>query len=303
MRDNEGLRNVSSSLEGTVSERVFVIDATALSGTGLTPREIASTLRAYNVGIRAANMRDGGQEVPIVVKVDPSFVRDEQTLLSLPIFAPALQGFIPLGSLGNFEVRAAPVSIDRAQPGLRRHPARRPHRSGRRPVPGAQRARGDLRGARHHRRKGSGRRRGRPDLLGDLVFYGPIAFALAIILNYLVIASQFNSFRYPLYLLLSVPLALVGAFWLFFITGNALDVISVLGVVILIGLVTKNAILLLDVVVQQHREGDSLKATLIRAGRLRMRPIIMTALTVLIVSLPLLLGLGEGSEFRRRWGW
>ncbi len=302
MRDNEGLRNVSSSLEGAVSELVYVIDATALSGTGLTPREIASTLRAYNVGIRAANLRDGGQEVPIVVKVDPSFVRDEQTLLSLPIFAPALQGFIPLGSLGNFEVRAAPVSIDRANQAY------------------VATLRGDLTEAAAGQfqvrseleetfaalgitdekvQAGAGVG---PDLLGDLVFYGPIAFALAIILNYLVIASQFNSFKYPLYLLLSVPLALVGAFWLFFITGNALDVISVLGVVILIGLVTKNAILLLDVVVQQHREGDSLKATLIRAGRLRMRPIIMTALTVLIVSLPLLLGLGEGSEFRRPLG-
>jgi hydrophobic/amphiphilic exporter-1 (mainly G- bacteria), HAE1 family len=141
-----------------------------------------------------------------------------------------------------------------------------------------------------------------PDLLGDLVFFGPIAFALALLLNYLVIASQFNSLRYPLYLLLTVPLALVGAFWLFFLTGTPLDVISVLGVVILIGLVTKNAILLLDVVVGQIQAGESLLDALVRAGRLRLRPILMTALTVVVISIPLLLGLGEGNEFRRPLG-
>lgn len=85
-----------------------------------------------------------------------------------------------------------------------------------------------------------------PDLLGDLLRYGPIAFGLALLLNYLAIGSQFNSFKYPLYLLLTVPLALVGAVWLFLLTGTSLDIISVLGVVMLVGLVTKNAILLLD---------------------------------------------------------
>ena len=141
-----------------------------------------------------------------------------------------------------------------------------------------------------------------PDLLGDLVFYGPVAFALALLLNFLVIASQFNSLRYPLYLLLTVPLALVGAFWLFFLTGTPLDVISVLGVVILIGLVTKNAILLLDVVVGQLQEGETLREALVRAGRLRLRPILMTALTIVVISVPLLLGLGEGNEFRQPLG-
>jgi hydrophobic/amphiphilic exporter-1 (mainly G- bacteria), HAE1 family len=141
-----------------------------------------------------------------------------------------------------------------------------------------------------------------PDLLGDLVLYGPIAFALAMLLNYLVIASQFNNLKYPLYLLLTVPLALVGAVWLFFLTGSSLDVISVLGVVILIGLVTKNAILLLDVVMNQVQEGEPLRDALVRAGRLRLRPILMTALTVVIISVPLLLGIGEGNEFRRPLG-
>ena len=303
MRDNPHLQNVSSSLEGSVSERVFILDDTALAGTGLTPSDVAQTLRAFNVGIRAGNVRERGAEIPISVRIDPVYIADEQALLSLPIRAPALQGYLPLGVLGRFELQAAPVSIDRSNQAyvatLRGDlTAGAPGQfEVRRAVEEAFAAAGVIDG---DVQVGTGVG---PDLLGDLVFYGPIAFALALLLNYLVIASQFNSFRYPLYLLLTVPLALVGAFWLFYLTGQALDVISVLGVVILIGLVTKNAILLLDAVVSQFEEGETLKGALVRAGELRLRPILMTALTVVIISLPLLLGLGEGSEFRRPLGY
>ncbi len=302
MATSPWLRDVRSSLEGSVVERVFEVNPAALSGTGLTVAEVAGTLRAYNVGVSAGNVRDGGDETPIVVKVDPRAVADEQTLLSLPVFAPALRSFLPLSALGAFELRAAPVSVDRAaQAYVANLSAEIVEGS-----PGQFQVRSQIEEAFATAgvtdrdvqvTAGIG-----PDLLGDLVFYGPIAFALALLLNYLVIASQFNNLKYPLYLLLTVPLALVGAIWLFFLTGSSLDVISVLGVVILIGLVTKNAILLLDVVMTQVQEGEALRDALVRAGRLRLRPILMTALTVVIISVPLLLGFGEGNEFRRPLG-
>ncbi len=131
------------------------------------------------------------------------------------------------------------------------------------------------------------------DLLGDFLFYAPIAFGLALLLNHLAIGSQFNSFKYPLYLLLTVPLALVGAIWLFYFTGTSLDIISILGVVMLVGLVTKNAILLLDVTLAETRNGVPLKDALLEAAAVRFRPILMTTATVVVISLPLLLGLGE----------
>lgn len=302
MAANPWLRNVTSTLDGSVDERVFVFDRAALPGTGLTPAEVAAALRTYNVGTRAGALEAGGEDVGIVVRVDPRFVADEQTLLSLPIFAPALQTWLPLSNLGRFEVRAGPVAIDRANQAYVTTLSADFVEG----APGQFQVRSDVEAAFAAAGVtdelvsvgvGIG-----PDLLGDLVFYGPIAFALAMVLNYLVIASQFNSFRYPLYLLSTVPLALVGAFWLFYLSGTALDVISVLGVVILIGLVTKNAILLLDVVMAGLEENETLERALVRAGNLRMRPILMTALTVVIISLPLLLGLGEGSEFRRPLG-
>jgi hydrophobic/amphiphilic exporter-1 (mainly G- bacteria), HAE1 family len=302
MEQHPWLTNARSSLEGSVSERVFVVSGAAVAGTGLTTNDIANTLRAYNVGVSAGRLRDAGQETPILVKVDPALVRDEQTLLSLPIFAPGLQSFVQLGQLGGFEVQAAPVAINRANGAYVTNlnadlsPASPGQFQTRAEIERLLAAAGVV-DADVQVTTGLG-----PDLLGDLVFYGPIAFVLAILLNYLVIASQFNSFRYPLYLLLPVPLALVGAFWLFFLTQTPLDVISVLGVVILIGLVTKNAILLLDVVVSQLERSETLEQALVRAGKLRLRPILMTALTVLIISVPLLLGVGEGTEFRRPLG-
>ena len=302
MQEDPYLRNPNSTLEGRVSERVFVLDRSALVGTGLTPSDIGQALRAYNVGTTAANLDQGGSQVPIVVKLDPVVIADEQALLSVPVYAPALQSYLRLSELGRFEVQAAPVSIRRGNQAFVATLSAQLAPN----APGQLQVRGELERSLAAAgiidddvRIGTGVG---PDLLGDLVTYGPIAFALALVLNYLVIASQFNSFRYPLYLLLTVPLALVGAFWLFYLFGRPLDVISVLGVVMLIGLVTKNAILLLDVVVSQVQRHPTLRDGLIAAGRLRLRPILMTALTVMIISLPLLLGLGEGSEFRQPLG-
>lgn len=302
LRDNEYLRNPSSSLQGSVNERVFIIDRDAIQGTGLTTADIGSALRTYNVGVRAGNIDAGGEDVGIQVQADPRLLADEQSLLSLPVFASALNTWLPLSEIGRFEVQASPIAIDRAN-GQYISDLSAEIAQG---APGQFQLRGEIQEAFDEAgvtddtvRAGAGVG---PDFIGELALYGPIAFGLALLLNYMVIASQFNSFRYPFYLLLTVPLALVGAVWLFFITGSALDVISVLGFVILIGLVTKNAILLLDVVVQGLEGDETLKDALVRAGELRLRPILMTALTVITISIPLLLGLGEGSEFRRPLG-
>ena len=101
--------------------------------------------------------------------------------------------------------------------------------------------------------------------------------------------------------LLSRPLALVGAFWFSYWFGTGLDVVSVLGTVLLIGLVTKNAILLLDFVVREA-QSMNLREALVEAAKLRLRPILMTTITVLVISLPLILGIGEGGELRKPLG-
>ncbi len=297
LRNDPQLRNVQSDVAASSTERVFVADAAKLDGTGLTRAQVYQALRTYNVGTDAAKLRRNGTDIPIQVMGDPRFLANEEAILSLPIYAPALQSSLTLGSLGHFETRLAPATIRRTNQAYSADITADP-------IPGANlsqvKAEADQRLVQAGVLNAQVTRTtsGNLDLLGDLLKYGPIAFALALLLNYLAIGSQFNSFKYPLYLLLTVPLALVGAVWLFYLTGSSLDVISVLGVVMLVGLVTKNAILLLDQAMQRAAEGSGLYDALVEAARVRFRPIVMTTLTVVVISVPLLIGASQGAEFR-----
>ncbi|RMH55235.1 MAG: efflux RND transporter permease subunit [Deinococcus-Thermus bacterium] len=296
------LSDVRSSLEETATERVLVPDPARLQGTGLSPNDLAQTLRIYNAGTQAANLRAGGDDIPIVVRADPRFVPDQASLLSLPVAAPALRSTLPIGSLGQFETRQTPAQLSRTNQafsaGINANRA-----------PGVELGILQISNLVEAELEKAGvlgdgvrlERQGSTAFVGDLARSAPIAFGLALLLNFLVISSQFNTFRYPIYLLLPVPLALVGAFWFLYFFRSGLDVVSVLGVVILIGLVTKNAILLLDFAVRAAREKPLYEA-LVEAGRLRLRPILMTTLTVLMISIPLIAAVGEGSEFRRPLG-
>jgi HAE1 family hydrophobic/amphiphilic exporter-1 len=302
MRGMPELIDVSSSLEETASERVLVPSLARLQGTGLTPNDLAQTLRIYNAGVEAGNLRTGGQDIPIVVKADPRFVPDQASLASLPVAAPALRASLPVGSLGEFENRQSPAQLARTNQAFSAGiNANRAPDSTTGVLQLSNQVEQQLAEAGVFTDGVRFETQGATAFVGELASSAPIAFGLALVLNFLVIASQFNTWRYPLYLLLPVPLALVGAFWFLFFFRSGLDVVSVLGVVILIGLVTKNAILLLDFAVREAQTRPLYEA-LVEAGRLRLRPILMTTLTVLMIAVPLIAATGEGSEFRRPLG-
>ena len=125
-----------------------------------------------------------------------------------------------------------------------------------------------------------------------------LAMILAIAFIYIVLASQFESFLQPFIIMLSLPLALVGALLLLLATGKNLGMPAMIGVVMLMGLVTKNAILLVDYTNQLRREGLPLKDALLKAGPVRLRPIVMTTVAMILGMLPSAVGSGDGSEFR-----
>ncbi|WP_034343379.1 efflux RND transporter permease subunit [Deinococcus misasensis] len=301
LRSKDYTTDVRSDLSETTPEQVFVPDREKLVGTGITPFDIANTLRTYNSGASAGVVRRSGEEYDIVLKADPTVIGTESALLSLPIYAPALQQTIPLSSLGKFESSRAPARLSRQdqQFGTTVYANLRPG------APGLFQVQGELQNEFKDKKiiddQVTLEEDGSSAFVGDLASAAPFAFGLALILNFLVIASQFNSFRYPFYILLPIPLALVGAFWFSYWFGTGLDVVSVLGTVLLIGLVTKNAILLLDFVVREAQSQD-LREALVEAAKLRLRPILMTTITVLVISLPLILGIGEGGELRKPLG-
>jgi HAE1 family hydrophobic/amphiphilic exporter-1 len=130
-------------------------------------------------------------------------------------------------------------------------------------------------------------------------------FILAFVLLYMVLASQFNSFVQPLIIMLAQPLAIIGGLIALLISGDSLNMFSMIGLVLLIGLVAKNSILLVDLtnqLIDRHTEKglkldtQSINAALSEACPIRLRPVVMTSLTIILALLPAALGLGAGSE-------
>jgi HAE1 family hydrophobic/amphiphilic exporter-1 len=121
-------------------------------------------------------------------------------------------------------------------------------------------------------------------------------FLLAFVLLYMVLASQFNSFIQPLIIMLAQPLAIIGGLVALLISGDTLNIYSMIGLVLLIGLVAKNSILLVDLTNQLIEKGANINDALKEACPIRLRPVVMTSLTIILALLPAALGLGAGSE-------
>jgi HAE1 family hydrophobic/amphiphilic exporter-1 len=137
---------------------------------------------------------------------------------------------------------------------------------------------------------------GRAEEFGKTAFYMLFAFVVAIILVYMVLASQFNSFIQPFIIMVAQPLAIIGGVVAIWATGHTLNMFSMIGLVLLMGLVAKNSILLVDLTNQRREDGKSIEQSLKEACPIRLRPILMTSLTIILAMLPAAFGVGAGSD-------
>jgi multidrug efflux pump len=128
------------------------------------------------------------------------------------------------------------------------------------------------------------------------------AFILALIVVFMVLAAQFESLIHPFTVLLSVPLAVTGALAALYVTGSTLNLYSQIGMILLIGIVTKNSILLVEYANQARARGLDALSAMLESGRIRLRPIVMTSVATIIGTLPIALGIGAGSASRRPLG-
>ena len=128
--------------------------------------------------------------------------------------------------------------------------------------------------------------------------YAVQALAIGVIFIYMILVAQFRSFSQPLAIMMSLPLGIIGVMLGLLLWGSTLNLFSVIGVIMLMGLAAKNGILLVDFANQARREGMSLHDALLEAGRVRMRPILMTSFAMIFGMLPLAMALGEGAETR-----
>jgi hydrophobic/amphiphilic exporter-1 (mainly G- bacteria), HAE1 family len=144
----------------------------------------------------------------------------------------------------------------------------------------------------------SGRYKGQADTMAESLGYLTFAMLLGVVMAYMVLAAQFESFIHPFTVLLSLPFSFIGAFGALMIFGQTLNIFSYIGLILLMGLVKKNAILLVDYTNVLRERGLSCRQALLEAGPVRLRPILMTTVAMIFGMLPIALGIGEGAETR-----
>jgi HAE1 family hydrophobic/amphiphilic exporter-1 len=137
---------------------------------------------------------------------------------------------------------------------------------------------------------------GQAEEFGKTAKYMTFAFIMAMMLLYMVLASQFNSFLQPFIIMLAQPLAIIGGVMALWLTGHTLNIFSMIGLVLLIGLVAKNSILLVDLTNQRRTQGMAIDEALQDACPIRLRPVLMTSATIILALLPAALGFGAGAE-------
>ncbi len=148
----------------------------------------------------------------------------------------------------------------------------------------------------------SGRYKGMADVMGESFEFLMFALFLGIVMAYMVLAAQFESFVQPLIILLAMPLSFIGAFGALLLTGRTLNIFSFIGLILLMGLVKKNAILLVDYTNTLRQRGLSRREAILEAGPVRLRPILMTTFAMIFGMMPVAIGVGEGAETRSPMG-
>ncbi|MGB5661488.1 MAG: efflux RND transporter permease subunit [Thermoanaerobaculia bacterium] len=284
-----------SRREGRPEERL-VLDRERISELGLSVREVGQTLLANVAGIEAGRYREGGYEFPITVRLRREDRQISQDLDGVTLRTP--QGaVVALSSVVERQRGRGPVEIDRVD-GQRVTYVTANLESGVAlgdAVEGVRAALGGLE---------------LPS--GFTILYGgqyeeqiaarrdfTIAIIMALVLVYMLMAAQFERFFDPLIVMLAVPMALIGVVPTLLLTGTTLNIQSVMGLVMLIGIVVNNAIVLVDAINLLRRERQMGAAdAVIEAGRLRLRPILITTATTVLGLVPLALGLGVGGEIQ-----
>ena len=140
---------------------------------------------------------------------------------------------------------------------------------------------------------------GRSEQMQESFEYLGFAFIMAIVITYIILASQFNSFIHPFTIMIALPLSMVGALGALLLVGSNLNIMSIIGIIMLVGIVTKNSILLVDFTNTLREQGLSKDEALLKASPIRLRPILMTALSTIAAVIPTALALGEGNEIRQ----
>lgn len=299
-----GATDVGLSTKGQRPELVVDLNRGLASTLGLTVAEVAQSLRPAFAGVHATDWVDPtGKTRDVTVRLAASARTDPADLAQLPLVVMGANGMpttLPLGQVARISTTLGPAEVDHLDrdevitvganvhgPGLSEVSAAvdRAVKALPRP-PGVWISQG-------------GQVKDQHEVFSSIF----ASLGVAVMLMYLILVMQFGSFIDPLAIMLSLPLSLIGVVLALLVTGDELNIMSLIGVILLMGIVAKNAILLIDFAKwAKERRGLSTRDALIEAGRIRLRPILMTTLALIAGMIPVALGLGEGADFRSPLG-
>jgi HAE1 family hydrophobic/amphiphilic exporter-1 len=295
VRKIPGAVDVGLSEQDPKDELRIELDRGLANQLGISVNDAAQTLRVAFAGVEVGDWVDPvGESRDVAVRLAPEDRVSAENIEHLPIAVTGTDMMVPLEQIAR-------VTMDKG-------PARINHLNGKRTVTVAANVQGvDAGTVTAEAMKIAnamqfppgfglglgGASRDQQELFTEMF----TALIMGIFVMYLVLVMQFNSFTAPIAIMLSLPLSLIGVVLALNLTGGTLNLMSFIGVIMLMGLVAKNAILLLDCAREEERNGVDREEALMHAGRQRLRPILMTTFALIAGMMPVAIGLGEGGEF------
>lgn len=299
LADYPGLQNIDTDLRLNTPELRVIIDRDKLADAGVAVDTVGRTLESLLGGRQVTRFEDDGEQYDVIVQVDKQNRANPDDILDIYV-RNAAGSMVPLGGFLSIEESVSPQSLN--------------HFNRLRAVivqaavaPGY--AMGEV--LEHMQQVAAntlpdtvqtdldGQSREFRDSSGSMYFI----FAMALMFIYLVLAAQFESWRNPLIIMLSVPLSMTGALLALWLSGGTLSIYSQIGLITLVGLITKHGILIVEFATQLRAEGMGLYSAVVRASEMRLRPILMTTGAMVLGVLPLAYASGAGAESRQQIGW
>jgi len=297
MRNVKGAVDVGLSEKEPKDELRIELDRGLANQLGISVGDAAQTLRVAFAGVEVGDWVDPvGESRDVAVRLHPDDRVDASNIEHLPVPVAGTNMMVPLEQIAKITMDKGPAQIQ--------------HFNGKRTVTVSanvqDRGSGEVTADAMKIAKAiefppgfgielGGASRDQQELFGEMF----TALIMGIAVMYLVLVMQFGSFTAPLPVMMSLPLSLIGVVLALLITRGSLNLMSFIGIIMLMGLVAKNAILLLDCARKEEEQGIDREEALMHAGRVRLRPILMTTLALIAGMLPVAIGIGEGGEFYR----
>ncbi len=297
LRQVPGAVDVGLSQQDPKNELQIELNRGLANSMGISVNDAAQSLRVAFAGVEVGDWVDPtGESRDVAVRLAPEDRVSAENIERLPISVTGTNQMVPLDQIATITMGKGPSTIE--------------HKNGKRTVTVSANVQG----------RSPGEVNADAMKLANAIDYPPgygldqggdgknqselftemaIALVMGIGLMYLILVMQFGSFTAPVAVMLSLPLSLIGVVLALLVTKSTLNLMSFIGVIMLMGLVAKNAILLLDAARKREEEGYGREDALMYAGRMRLRPILMTTFALIAGMFPVALGLGEGGEFYR----